>query len=73
LRKSGSTPVFKKRKDKEVNFNEAIADHFAANILLPAEQLAKYWVKVEDANLMADIFQVPRPVMYISLRSHGLI
>ncbi len=68
-----STPVFKKRMDREVNFNEAIADHFAANILLPAEQLAEYWKKFGDANRMADIFQVPRPVMYIALRSYGLI
>jgi hypothetical protein len=68
-----STPVFKKRMDQEINFNEAVADHFAANILLPSEKVKEYWNNVGDANRMAEIFQVPRAVMFIALRSYGLV
>lgn len=68
-----STPVFKKRLEEEVNFNEVIADHFAANILLPAEKVNEYWNKIGDVNRMAEIFLVPRPVMYVALGNYGLL
>lgn len=68
-----STPVFKKRMEREVNFNEAVADHFSANILLPSEKVVEYWNKIGDVNQIADIFLVPRPVMYIALQSYGLL
>jgi hypothetical protein len=68
-----ATCSFKKRKGQEGLFNEILADHFAANILLPGESVVSKWTEVKDVNQMAAIFNVPESVMYIGLRSMRLI
>jgi hypothetical protein len=73
LAHSRCTPVFKRKKDTTINFNEMLADHFSANILLPPETLVPTWEKIGNIERMADIFEVPRPVMLIALRCQGLV
>ena len=67
------TPVFRKKNTDELNFNEILADHFAANILLPQKQVRELWTETKDINRMAEIFNAPKPIVYISLRADGLI
>lgn len=69
-----ATPVFKKRAGgKEGTFNELLADHFSACILLNKEWVEKIWPEVRDIGRMAAIFEVPKPVMYLFLRGIDLI
>jgi hypothetical protein len=69
-----ATPVFKRRFSiKEGTFNELIADHFSACLLLDEMRLKALWPKVRDLGKMAAIFEVPKPVVYLGLRAHGLI
>jgi len=67
-----STPLFKKSSGREGSFNELLADHFAAVMLLPEEWVREKWTEVKDLSKMATIFDVPKPVMYLSLRGMGL-
>jgi len=68
------TPVFKKAsRSREGVFNELLADHFAANMLLPKGWVKKMWPEVKDVGQMAAIFEVPKPIMYLDLRALGLI
>jgi hypothetical protein len=69
-----ATPVFKKSSGgREGTFNELLADHFSAVMLLPREWVAKMWPEVKDISQMAAIFEVPKPIMYLGLRGMGLI
>ncbi len=63
---------FKKSKDAGVYFNEALADHFSASILIPRELARQKWAENHDVSNMADIFDVPRPVMFMTLKILGL-
>jgi len=54
-------------------FNEFLADHFAAVILLPGNQVSEWWFKVKDIKKMAAIFEVPKTIMLCSLIHLGLI
>ncbi len=69
------TPVFRKigTHDGSFNFNELLADNFASNVLLPSDWVKRKWPKVKDLNRMAEIFAVPRPVMFLTLRLLHLI
>jgi hypothetical protein len=66
-------PVFKRANGGEVSYNEILADHFAANILLPRELVVKKWSETKNIDKMAEIFIVPKPVMWGSLRMNRLI
>ena len=68
-----ATPVFKKRIGREGFFNEVLADHFAAVMLLPQESVVAKWAEVKDVSRMANIFKVPESLMYFSLRANRLI
>lgn len=73
LAHSHGKAVFKKTRDAYVYFNEVLADHFAANILMPCEVLKQKWASIGDIGQISDLFDVPKPVMYIALASKGLI
>lgn len=69
-----ASPVFKKIPcQKEGSFNELLADHFSAVMLMPENQVRKRWVEVKDIRRMAVIFDVPEPVMYCGLKHLRLI
>jgi len=69
-----ATPVFKKTaSSQEGSFNELLADHFAAIILMPENLVRKKWAEVKDANRMAAIFNVPKPLVWFALKHLSLI
>ncbi len=69
-----STPVFKKTScSNEGTFNELLADHFAAIMLLPEKLVKEMWPRTKDVSQMAGIFDVPKPVMYFDLRAMRLV
>jgi len=69
-----STPVFKKTSgSREGTFNELLADDFAAVILVPGNWMRNKWAEVQDVSRMTAIFDVPKPVMYLSLKTMRLI
>ena len=69
-----ATPVFKKTSSgQEGSFNELLADHFAAIILMPEKQVKEKWTEVKDINQMATIFDVPRPIAWFALKHLSLI
>lgn len=65
--------MFKRSGGGEVYFNEFLADHFSASILLPYEWVVAKWPEIKDINKMANVFNVPGPVMYGALKIKGLI
>ena len=67
------TPVFKKRRLEQGSFNELLADHFASCILMPREWVKEKWAENKDLDRIAEIFAVPKSVMYMRLRHLGLI
>jgi len=74
LAHSKATPVFRKSScGREGSFNELLADHFAAVMLMPAEWVKKLWPEIKDVGKMAAIFYVPESVMYLGLQFLGLI
>ncbi len=73
LAHSRGIPVFKKRGVEGGHFNEALADYFAACILMPREWVREKWVEVKDLDSMAKTFDVPKVVMWIRLRQLGLV
>lgn len=44
-------------------FNEAIADYFAASLLMPRAWVLEYWPRVRSIRDMAEIFQAPEPAV----------
>lgn len=69
-----ATPVFKKATDsQEGSFNELLADHFAATILIPTEWVKKLWPEVKDISRMAAIFDAPRSIVWFALKRLRLI
>jgi hypothetical protein len=69
-----ATPVFKKAAcSREGSFNELLADHFAAVMLIPPELVRKTWPEVKDISKMATIFEVPGSVMWLGLKRMRLI
>jgi hypothetical protein len=69
-----STPVFKKTSSSpEGSFNELLADHFAAIILMPEKWVKEKWTEVKDISQMAATFNVPRPIVWFALKHLGLI
>ena len=69
-----ATPVFRKvSSSQEGSFNELLADHFAANILMPEKRVKEKWTEVKDISQMAAIFDVPRPIVWFALKHLSLI
>jgi hypothetical protein len=69
-----ATPVFKKSPaQKEGAFNELLADHFSAVMIMPEEKVRTMWPEVRDIGKMSKIFDVPEPVMYCGLQHLRLI
>jgi Zn-dependent peptidase ImmA (M78 family) len=68
-----TTPVFKNIGSTRGRFNEILADHFAAQILIPNECVAAKWQEEQDIRRMAVLFDVPEPVMYFYLHTNNLI
>ena len=73
LAHSKATPVFRKVGVKKGSFNELLADHFAGCVLMPQEWAKEKWAEVQDLNKMAEIFQIPKPVVWFGLNSMGLV
>ena len=63
----------KGRVNERHSFYELLAERFAASILMPREWVKKKWLEVNDLDRMAQIFFVPKPVMYIELKLLGLV
>jgi Zn-dependent peptidase ImmA (M78 family) len=69
-----ATPVFKKTSHSHKGtFNELLADHFAAIILLPENWVKEKWLELKDVSQMAAIFDVPKPIMYLGLKAMRLV
>ena len=69
LAHSKATPVFKKSPyNQEGTFNEMLADHFAAVILLPTRLVQKEWPGLKDIRRTAALFEAPEPVVWATLR-----
>jgi hypothetical protein len=68
-----ATPVFRKTGVKQGSFNELLADHFAGCILMPPEWAREKWAEVHDLDKMAEIFQIPKSVVWFGLKGTGLI
>jgi Zn-dependent peptidase ImmA (M78 family) len=74
LAHSNASPIFKKvPSQKEGSFNELLADHFSAVMIMPEEMIREKWPEVKDLSKMAAIFDVPEPVMYCGLKHFTLI
>jgi hypothetical protein len=69
-----ATPVFKKTgRILKGSFNEMLADHFSGVFLLPERWVKEMWPKIKDINQMAAIFEVPKPVVWFTLKHLCLI
>ena len=69
-----STPVFKKTSSNpEGSFNELLADHFSAILLMPEKQVREKWAEFKDINQMATMFDVPKPVVWFALKHLSLV
>jgi len=68
-----TAPVFSKIGSMVGSFNELLADEFASCLLMPKEWVVENWAKVDDLDSIAEIFDVPKPVMCLRLRRLGLI
>ena len=69
-----ATPVFKRiSSSPDGSFNELLADHFAAIILMPEKQVKERWAEVEDINQMATMFDVPKPLVWFALKHLSLV
>lgn len=69
-----ATPVFKKTSSSpEGSFNELLADHFSAILLMPEKQVKEKWAEVKDINQMVTIFDVPKSVVWFALKHLSLV
>ncbi len=68
-----ATPVFKKSGIDEGAFNEHLADRFAGTILIPPGWVEEHWARCKDIDQMAKIFEVPKSLMWLRLKTMGLI
>jgi len=68
-----SAPVFRGPSHDAGLFNEILADMFACHILLPDHWLREKWEEYRDVDKLTAIFRVPRPLVWLKLKCHGLI
>ncbi len=66
-------PAFRRHDLRHKQFNEILADYFAACVLMPKKWVAEYWVRVHDIAEMGRIFRVPEQVMGIWLGRTGAL
>jgi hypothetical protein len=67
------TPVFKKTPNcQEGSFNELLADHFAAIILMPRNLVMQKWQDIKDVDRMANEFEVPRSLVLMAAHNWHL-
>jgi hypothetical protein len=52
-------PACDKVEVRRTSFNEVLADHFAACVLMPKEWVEEHWPRVRDVRAMAGMFDVP--------------
>jgi len=69
---SNGNASFKHSDDDEIYFNEFLADHFAGAILTPLDVVRKKWSEVKDVLKMAQLFNIPAPIIYGKLRAMGI-
>ena len=55
------------------SFYEVLAECFSVSILMPCAWVRRKWAEVNDLGTMAEIFDVPKPMMYIQLKLQNLI
>jgi len=53
-------------------FREALADHFAAQILAPPKLVKEKYKETKDLVQLAGYFSVPQPVMYFIMQMSGI-
>jgi hypothetical protein len=68
-----TTPVFSRIGSEERIFNEGLADHFAASVLVPPRWVRREWPKFKDVAQMAAHFDAPYTAMFATLRRLGLV
>jgi hypothetical protein len=69
-----ATPVFRKASGLDKgSFNELLADHFAAIILMPDWLVQKMWNELKDISQIAAIFDVPKTIVWFALKHLELI
>jgi hypothetical protein len=69
-----ATPVFRKAPGLQGGyFNELLADHFSAIILMPDKLVRERWNEVKDINQMSAIFEVPKTIVWFALKQLHLI
>jgi len=68
-----ATPVFRKSGTYEGAFNERLADRFAGTLLTPQRWVKEHWAQCKDIDRMAEIFEVPKSMMWFRLKTMGLI
>jgi hypothetical protein len=68
-----ASPVFRKVGIKGGSFNELLANHFAGCILMPSEWAREKWAEVHDLDKMSEIFQLPKPVVWLGLTAFDLL
>jgi len=66
-------PVFRKIGLEQGCFNELLDDYFSTRTLMPGEWVAEKWAEVKDLDGMAEIFDVPKPIMWLRLRGMDLV
>ncbi len=64
---------FKRGLNDGHSFYEFLAERFAASILMPREWVMEKWLESNDLDRMAEIFVVPKPLMYIELKLLRLV
>lgn len=73
LAHSRMSSTYKRKGITQGSFNELLANLFASKILMPREWIEEKWTEVRDLERMAEIFNVPKPAMYLRLRRLGFI
>jgi hypothetical protein len=66
-------PAFDKAEGRHTSFNEILADHFAACLLMPKEWVEECWPRFQDVRAMADRFDVPKRQMRRRLNQLSLL
>ncbi len=69
----GISPLLQRKRGVRGSFFEVLADHFAIYMLMPEERVKEKWAAVNDLDLMAKIFEVPRPAMWFRIKTLGLL
>jgi len=67
-----ATPVFNKVSgtgSQQGSFNELLADHFAAVMLLPEKWVKESWNTFKDINQIAAIFDAPKALVWFVLHN----